>query len=247
MGTFPTAGPFPSEEVAGLRTEVEIPFTETVRCGPESCVVPLDIVAPHEAEALPTIVLLQGGPRPFHERRNGPMIYALAHRGAVVFVSAYRSTETGNTPMHAYDDVRCAVRYAREHTANYGGDPGRVVVVGLSFGSKVALQMAVDPPVEPAICVAPGSGTPDAVVGLAGFGIQVREYSPEAPPMWLVAGSEDPRQTPDGRDDFADLEAAGFEVSFHELEGVTHDEMFDPAVTPEAVDLIFEAIDSLGG
>jgi acetyl esterase/lipase len=242
----PRAGAFPPSDVVGMRTEVEIPFTKDVDCGNGICAVPLDVVAPEGAAGLPTIVLLQGGPVPFHERRNGPMIYALVKRGAVVFVPAYRNPTTGTFRDEAsFDDVRCAVSYAREHTAEFGGNPEIVVVVGQSHGSWLGLQVAIEPPKQLESCVASASTIPDAVVGLAGFRLQIGEPKGTPPPMWLVGGGADHFQSLHGRDDLERLQELGYDASYQELEGVTHHDMFVPEATPKVIDIVFEAIESL--
>lgn len=244
-GAFPVAGPFPASDMVGMQAETDVEFTELVDCGKWMCRLRLDVVAPEEAAGLPTVVLLQGGPSRFHERRNGPMIFALARAGAVVFVPSYRNVETGSFDIdETYDDIRCAVRYARGNTAEFGGDPKRVLVVGQSYGSTVGIQAAIEPDRETPSCSAPaGSGVPDALVGLGGFGINVPSSPAAGPPLWLVAGSEDDANPGAGVADR--LDDAGFEVSFELLKGVTHAELFDPAVTPRVIEIVFEAAEAL--
>jgi acetyl esterase/lipase len=139
-----SAGPFAASIAEGLRTEVDVLYTDVVGCGGwGDCAVPLDILAPTDAAGLPTVVLLHGGPIRFHERRYlDALAAATARRGAVVFLASYRSGATGNPVTDSLEDVTCAVRYARSVTKQYGGDPSRVVLVGHSYGGAVISNAA---------------------------------------------------------------------------------------------------------
>ena len=53
-----------------------------------------------------------------------------------------------NPVTDSIEDVTCAVRYARSVTEQYGGDPARVVLVGHSYGSELALSTAVSAETE---------------------------------------------------------------------------------------------------
>ena len=162
-------GPFAASIAEGLRTEVDVLYTDVVGCGGwGDCAVPLDILAPTGASGLPTVVLLHGGPSPFHERRYLDALAAeTARRGAVVFLASYRSGATGGNPVtDSIEDVTCAVQYARSVTEQYGGDPARVVLVGHSYGSDMALSTALSAETETPDCLAEGDGRPEAAVGL---------------------------------------------------------------------------------
>ena len=133
-----SADPFTSSILHGLRAEVDVRFTEVVQCGSRECTVPLDVLAPREGEMLPTLVLVPGGPVEFHFRRYLDVLAAgIARRGAVVFLTTYRSSATSNRRSDSLDDVRCSVRYARSVTGDYGGDPERVVLVGTRQGPNL--------------------------------------------------------------------------------------------------------------
>lgn len=242
----PGAGAFPADLVEGLRTEVDVSFTELVICGIHECAVPLDVLAPTDGAALPTIVVIPGGPPTFEQRRYMEQLAAeLARQGAVVFLAVYRSPATGNRPSFSLPDVRCAVRYARSVTAEYGGDAQRVVLVGHSVGSGLALQTAVDPEADTPDCLADGDGIPESVVGLAGFRVSLNGAANEGPPMLLAAGALDSASA--GGPDLADaLVAAGFDAEYREFEGVDHPGIVDPEASPATIDLIFEAVELAG-
>ena len=244
----PTAGAFPEELVAGLRTEADLPYTEPVPCGASECAVPLDVLAPEDGDALPTIVLLPGGPGAFVDRRYLETLAAeLAQRGAVVFLATYRSEATGDTIDAGLSDVRCAIRFARSRTGEFGGDPDRLVLAGHSYGSRLALETAANAEAETSDCLSDEPGTPDAAVGLSGFDFAVDDPVDAELGFLLMSGSEDlATATAEAGEAGADrLREAGFLAEYVELEGIDHFEIVDPGIAPEVVDRIFAAAESI--
>jgi len=240
----PVLGAFPSDLVDGLRTEVDVLYTDVVECGATPCLPQGDVLAPADGAAdLPTVVLLNGGGKLFTERRyQAPLAVELANRGAVVFLIAYRGITTGSySDQDSWSDARCAIRYARAHTEEYGGDPSRVVVVGHSQGGLMGLDIAIHPEEEAEGCLADGSAIPDGVVALGSPRPSLAGVADSAPPMWLFSGSED-----EIAGDWAEgLRDRGFDAEGQVLPGVTHDEITDPVAAPEIVDLIVEALESV--
>jgi acetyl esterase/lipase len=235
-------GSFPADLVQGLQTDVDVLFTDVTECGGTPCRVPGDVIAPADGTDHPTIVLLNGGGKLFNERRyQAPLAAELAKRGAVVFLMPYRGVMTANYDSDSISDARCAVRYARAHTADYGGDPDRLLLVGHSQGGIMGLQIAIEPDEESEACLADGSAKPDGVVALGSPRPPLADAGDSAPPMWLIAGSEDHV----GKADVDALRAAGFDAEGIVLPGVTHDGVTDPVAAPEIVDLIIEALDSI--
>jgi acetyl esterase/lipase len=237
------AGPFPADVVEGLRTEVDVLYTDVVGCGGwGDCAVPLDILAPTDAAGLPTVVLLHGGPIHFHERRYLDALAAeTARRGAVVFLASYRSGATGNPVTDSIEDVTCAVQYARSVTKQYGGDPARVVLVGHSYGSDLALSTAVSAETVTPDCLAQGDGRPEAAVGLSGFQVALDDASKPGPPILMAVGADDPISVM-GPGTLKAIKTAGFEVEFQEFPATSHESIIDPAASPATLDLIFKAI-----
>jgi acetyl esterase/lipase len=200
------------------------------------------VLAPLNGSDLPTVVILHGGGTPFEGRRYMQNLAAeVARRGAVVFLLSYRSAATGNYDSAGVNDARCAVRFARAETEQYGGDPNRVAVIGHSQGGFLGLTTALEPETDAEACLADGSGRPDAVIGLGAPAPRVADVDSSAPPIWLFFGSADTiAQGTPGR-----LEDAGIDVEVEELPGVTHPGIVDPAEAPDVVDLILEALDSI--
>ena len=238
-------GAFPSDEVDSLVTDPDVYYTDVVECGGSTpCRVPLDVLAPSGAEDLPTVVLFNGGGKLFPERRyQAPLAAALAERGAVVFLTAYRGITTMNSDRDSISDARCAIRYARAHTAEYGGDPDRLLVVGHSQGGFLGVDIATHSEEEAAGCLADGSAVPDGVVGLGSPRPSLYGLTDSGLPIWLYSGSED---TVGHADLYSQiLRDAGFDAIGEVFEGVTHDEITDPAAVPDIVDRVMEAADSL--
>jgi acetyl esterase/lipase len=239
----PALGAFPSDLVDGLRTEVDLFYTDVLDCGATACRPQGDVLAPADGSDLPTIVMLNGGGKLFTERRyQAPLAVELAKRGAVVFLIAYRGLSTGSySDQDSWSDARCAIRFARAHTEEYGGDPSRVVVVGHSQGGLMGLDIAIHPEEEAEACLADGSAIPDGVIALGSPRPSLHGAADSAPPLWLFSGSEDRPA-----DAYAELlRDRGFDADSVVLPGVDHDGITDPAAAPEVVDLIWEALESI--
>jgi acetyl esterase/lipase len=148
----------------------DVPFTQAVDCGRYSCQVELDIYQPSGRGPFPTVVLVRGGPGGLGGRRYlDNFARELASHGLLVFNADYRDVadEGGGYPA-AFQDVSCAVRFARSQATRYGGDGGPVTLVGHSLGGWVGSVVALDADEFKGGCLADGSGRPDAFVGLAG-------------------------------------------------------------------------------
>ena len=111
----------------------------------------LDLISPWAAEyadekpALPLVVFVQGSgwltPDPNFEL---PQLCEFARRGYVVASVRHRDCIADGTPAPAFlVDVKCAIRFLREHAAEYGIDPGRVGIWGTSSGAHTAQLVGV--------------------------------------------------------------------------------------------------------
>ena len=69
---------------------------------------------------------------------------ALASQGLVVVVPDYRKVPAARFPSFVQDSAQ-AVRWTRDHVAEYGGDPRRIAVAGHSAGAYNAVMLALDP------------------------------------------------------------------------------------------------------
>lgn len=94
---------------------------------------------------LPVVVFYYGGGWVHGDRRAYAFAArALARSGFVVIVPDYRKVPGVRFPAFLQDGAM-AVRWARDHVADYGGDPARLAVAGHSAGGYIAAMLALDP------------------------------------------------------------------------------------------------------
>ena len=68
---------------------------------------------------------------------------ALANRGIVTIIPDYRVYPQVLFPAFLRDGAQ-AVRWAREHAAEFGGDPDRIMLIGHSAGAHIAAMLTLD-------------------------------------------------------------------------------------------------------
>jgi acetyl esterase/lipase len=92
----------------------------------------------------PTLVYVHGGGWVIgHRDKQGlPLLQHLAARGWVGFSVDYRLSPLATFPDHLVD-VKRAIAWVREHAAEYGADPGFLVVAGNSAGGHLAALAAL--------------------------------------------------------------------------------------------------------
>jgi acetyl esterase/lipase len=101
----------------------------------------------------PTLLQIHGGGWVVSSKnqQGKPIMLHLASRGWVCFAPNYRLSPRAAWPAHIID-VKRALAWIREHGADYGADPGFVVVTGGSAGGHLAALMALtenDPAYQP--------------------------------------------------------------------------------------------------
>lgn len=193
----------------------------------------LDVYAPRAAanRPRPVIVFLYGGSwNSGHRQGYAFAARALAAKGFVVLVPDHRRVPEVRYPEFL-SDCAAAVRWARSEAGRYGGDGGRIVLVGHSAGAYNAAMLALDPGLlggdRAAIRGFAGLAGPydflplDDPSTIAAFGRWPRlaETQPVghaaagAPPALLLHGADDVRVRPrHSRALAARLEAAGAKV-----------------------------------
>jgi acetyl esterase/lipase len=94
----------------------------------------------------PVLVHLHGGSfrRGKKSRETRPLLFRLARRGWVCVSANYRLFPEARFP-DAHVDVKRVIAWAREHAAEHGGDPTRVLVAGGSAGGNLAVFAALTP------------------------------------------------------------------------------------------------------
>lgn len=110
----------------------------------------LDIYTPKErsADPAPVVIMVHGGGWRAGDKANaatGPEKAAFFTAQGYVFVSVnYRLSPAVRHPAHA-EDVARAVAWVAEQIGRYGGDPGRITLMGHSAGAHLAALVAVHP------------------------------------------------------------------------------------------------------
>jgi acetyl esterase/lipase len=93
---------------------------------------------------LPMVVFFYGGRWQAFEKREFRFVgEALASRGFVAVLPDYRVYPEVTFPAFVEDGAK-AVRWARDHAAELGGDPGRIVLMGHSAGAHIAMMLGLD-------------------------------------------------------------------------------------------------------
>ncbi len=191
----------------------------------------------------PLIVFFYGGSWQSGSRGNYLFVgAALASRGFVAVVPDYRTWPEATFPGFV-DDAAAAVRWARDHAAEFGGDPSRVFLMGHSAGAHIAMLLATDGRYLAAQQMSKRDVS--GVIGLAGpydflplEDATLEEIFPPAlraasqpinfvagdePPMFLAAGQRDTTVDPGNTDRFAaKLRAAGDRVEVKHYPRIGH-------------------------
>ncbi|WGS50763.1 alpha/beta hydrolase [Paraburkholderia sp. D15] len=185
---------------------------------------------PAATRGRPVVVFLYGGS--WQNGSRGSYLFvgaALASRGFVAVLPDYRTWPETGFPGFV-DDAARAVRWARDHAAEFGGDPSRIFLMGHSAGAHIVMLLATD---DRYLAAQQMSKRDIAgVIGLAGpydflplqdatleriFPLSTRAASQpinfvagDEPPMFLAAGERDTTVDPGNTDRLAaKLRAAG--------------------------------------
>ena len=130
-----------SGALRGIRRINNIPYT--AQADPQQH---LDIYVPADTlpgSARPVVLYLHGGGFVLGSRKTHALpAYLHARSGAVVFNICYRTSPTHRYPA-ALEDCAAAYRWVREHAAEYGGDPDRIVIAGESAGGNLTACLAL--------------------------------------------------------------------------------------------------------
>jgi acetyl esterase/lipase len=168
-----TATRWPTPEIPDegpIGQELDIPYTSVQN---------LDVYWPESGGDWPIIVLLHGGD--VDKRSVRELAMRVAGHGAVVFTPNYESSEAlPDGIARGAEEAACGVRFARTHGAEYGGDPGRVIIAGHSGGAAFGAFVALAGDQFYGDCrVAEGDTTPKMLIGLDGA-FDLPRYTSEA-------------------------------------------------------------------
>lgn len=112
----------------------------------------LDVYHPRDLTGYPVVVFAHGGYWTNQDKRYfeplaglyGNVGRALARRGIGVVIMNYRLVPDV-TFDEQMNDILAATRWTKDHIAEYGGDPRRIVLAGYSSGGHVASLAAFQP------------------------------------------------------------------------------------------------------
>lgn len=156
--------PSPSQELSGK----VLHDAEYGRVGGESLL--LDVHIPSgmvPGKPSPCVILIHGGgwsngdkggtDKPGSGADIASLFVPLDRSALVWFSINYRLAPAHRWPA-CLEDVRTAISWVKAHAAEYGGDPGRIALIGHSAGGQLALMAAMTGPGFPEV---------KAVVGIA--------------------------------------------------------------------------------
>ena len=104
----------------------------------------LDAYVPRNVANAPVVVFFYGGSWEGGKRRWYRYVGdALASHGVLVLIPDYRKFPDVHFPAFMHDAAN-AVAWARQHAAEFGGDPNRLFVMGHSAGGQIAALLAAD-------------------------------------------------------------------------------------------------------
>lgn len=107
----------------------------------------LDVWGPatRSAQKLPVVIFYYGGSWRMGDRASyGFAGRAFAANGFIAVIPDYRLVPGVRFPAFLQDSA-LAVKWVRDHIADYGGDPARISVSGHSAGAYNAAMLALDP------------------------------------------------------------------------------------------------------
>jgi acetyl esterase/lipase len=139
-------------------------------CGAQRCALEADVLTPTSAAGAPIVVALPGAPGgPGGRSALVHLATALAADGIVVVLADYRANDTGGGFPETLDDAACAVAFAQARGAEFGGDPGRIILVGHSLGATVTILATLgDWSARGSDCLHPVGVRPAAIVPIGG-------------------------------------------------------------------------------
>jgi len=218
LGCAPGAAPTPTE-VAPTSTSTFVQPTPSYTVEvtkdveyvtllqPDAPVQQLDVYAPTEPGPWPVVVVMHAWFQSKDTTAYSSIAEELAGRGVVVFVPQRRSPcsmlsecaeDNGRDLREVHESWACAVRFAREGAADYGGDPGWITVFGHdSSGLETAfmgddVQQAWEefasnrggPPPQTECVAVEASARVDAYIGYGGDYDFYERLSESDPDLW---------------------------------------------------------------
>jgi acetyl esterase/lipase len=121
------------------KVQRDIPYAGTADPGQT-----LDVYAPAEGKGHPVVFWIHGGGWQVGDKRDADVKpQALTDRGYVFVSTNYRLFPKATIGEMA-GDVAKAIRWTRDHAAEFGGDPAKFFVTGHSAGAQLAALVCID-------------------------------------------------------------------------------------------------------
>lgn len=106
----------------------------------------LDVYRPAQTNGAAAVVIFVYGGSWQHGRRADYRFVgrALSEQGFLVIIPDYRKAPANAFPAFV-EDAASATAWAREHAAQFGGDPARIFLMGHSAGAHIVALLGTDP------------------------------------------------------------------------------------------------------
>ncbi len=104
-----------------------------------------DLYIPRKEGPVPLVIVIHAGGWTDGDKRNfdpSELSVKLSIVGFAVYNINYRLVQDGGTFPHSIDDVKDAINFMAIHGADYGIDPKRIALFGISAGANLALMAA---------------------------------------------------------------------------------------------------------
>src|SRR5579875_1328564 len=152
----------------------------------------MDASLPGSSLPTPAVIIVHGGGWVRGDRRIDvrPLFKPLSDAGFAWFSISYRLVSNVTDFGVAIDDVEAAVRYVKEHAADYNVDPNRIALIGESAGGQLAAMAALRSGTASSVKAVVGFYTPTDLVSLLKNSTyipsQLRDQVIGRPWEWLV-------------------------------------------------------------
>ncbi len=105
----------------------------------------LDVYAPRDAKQAPIVIFVHGGEWTRGDKAAVSYKPKFFNQNGIVFASVnYRLAPAAVHPAIA-NDVATAIGWVRDHAAQFGGDPKKIVLMGHSAGCHLVTLVGLDP------------------------------------------------------------------------------------------------------
>lgn len=174
----------------------------------------LDIYAPKNAAKAPVVIFVHGGSWYNGDKSDYAFLgETLTSNGYLTVAINYRRAPQVIFPVFV-QDAALAVKWVKDHIAEYGGDPNRVFLMGQSAGAQIAALVAFDASYLREVGLE--RSTLRAFIGLAGpydfraflegdppaqVAMGPREQWPKAQPINAIDGLQPPMFLQQGQQD----------------------------------------------